>query len=75
MGTTILEKQIASIFRAENASYIRKTEAVVSFKTLVTISHTIHRHIVEDRNLVLIYQLRIKRTFLSNCKMGSEIYR
>jgi len=55
MGTTILEQQTASIFRAENAYSIRKKESVVSFKTLVTISHTVHRHIVDDRNLVLLH--------------------
>ena len=52
MGTTILEQQTASIFRAENASSVRKNEAVVPFKTLVTVSHTTHRHVVEDRNPV-----------------------
>ena len=55
MGTTILEQQTASIFRAENASSVRKNEAVVPFKTLVTVSHTTHRHVVEDRNPVLIF--------------------
>jgi hypothetical protein len=68
VGTTILEQKTASIFKAENASYIQKKEAVVSFETWVTISHTIHRHIVGDRNLVLIYQLR----FFYRCTVHFE---
>jgi hypothetical protein len=55
-SNTILEQQTASIFRAGNASPALNMEAVVSFETLVTFYQTRLYRIVQDRNVVLIYQ-------------------